>query len=74
VPVDMSSKEGKDYMESRQRQQLMNLLYEDLKSKGGTPGSPEYEKQEKRLQKIESFKLNRTPTFYYLAYKYGRLH
>lgn len=65
--IDMGTQEGKDYMEFQQRQNIMEILRNDLE---GYSGNPEYSKRKKVLDKIESFKLNRSPTFFYLTYKY----
>lgn len=71
-PVDINSDEWKDFTEYKQRQQLIDLLWADLES-NHTPGSDKYIEYRKQIQSIDSFKLNRTPTFYYLAYKYWKL-
>lgn len=65
--IDMGTQEGKDYMEFQQRQNIMEILRNDLEEHSG---NPEYSKMKKDLDKIESFKLNRSPTFFYLTYKY----
>lgn len=65
--IDMGTQEGKDYMEFQQRQNIMEILRNDLEEHSG---NPEYSKRKKVLDKIESFKLNRSPTFFYLTYKY----
>lgn len=66
--VEMSGKDVEDYKEYQQRQNLM----ESIKSKLETmdPWSPEYKKFAKKIAKLEKYKLNKTSTFYYLAYKY----
>jgi len=70
--TEMSSKEAKDFMEMKQRQQIMDLLWADLET-NYAQWSKKYNEYRKVIEKIDSYKLNRTPTFYYLAYKYWKL-
>jgi len=70
--LDMSSPEGRDFMEMKQRQQIMDLLWADLET-NYAQWSKKYNEYRKIIEKIDSYKLNRTPTFYYLAYKYWKL-
>lgn len=72
APTDMSTPEGKDFMEMKQRQQIVDLLWADLET-NYTQWSNEYNNYRHRIERIDSFKLNKTPTFYYLAYKYWKL-
>ncbi len=67
--IEMPEGMADDYKEYQQRQNLMEAIR--TKFDNMEPWSPEYQNFAKKVAKLEKFRLNKkTPTFYYLAYKY----
>lgn len=65
---ELPTGDAADYKEYIQRQNLMEAIKTKLDNMD--PWSPEYKKFAKKVAKLEKYKLNKTSTFYYLAYKY----
>lgn len=59
--------EYKDYLEYQQREWLLEVLDEKLKTMDDN--SPEYKKLERNIEILRKYKLSKTRTFYYLAHK-----
>ena len=65
---ELDTPEWKDYIEVKQRSLIIQLLKEKLET-DFEKWTKEYKNFHKEIKAIEWFKLNRSPTFYYLANK-----